>query len=86
MFKEPLFRITSTKSSAMLTQYSYRCAGTDTLKDKEKADERIFFTKQDGKFDYYPNCIYAKLRIYDFNKIQMVNNLLYREGIERFDE
>ena len=24
-------------------------AGTDTLKDKEKGDERIYFTKQDGK-------------------------------------
>lgn len=47
--KESIFRLSSVKSSKMLTQTAYRCAGSDTLKDKEKGDERIFFTKQDGK-------------------------------------
>lgn len=49
MLKESIFRLSSMRSSMMLTQTSYRCASNETLKDKEKGDERIFFTKQDGK-------------------------------------
>ena len=30
-------------------QVSVRSFASDTLKDKEKGDERIFFTKNDGK-------------------------------------
>lgn len=36
--------------SKSLIQAPIRLASGDVLKDKEKGDERIFFTKQDGKF------------------------------------
>lgn len=49
MFKESILRASAAKT---LTNTQFRCAGVDPLKDKEKGDERIYFTKQDGKFKF----------------------------------
>lgn len=51
VLKDSLLRLPLVRPA--LVQANYRFAGTDTLKDKEKGDERVFFTKQDGKSALY---------------------------------
>ena len=45
MAKESLLRASATRTLSVAPVRSF----ADVLKDKEKGDERIFFTKQDGK-------------------------------------
>ena len=70
---------------------AYRSFAADTLKDKEKGDERIFFTKNDGKWLYIINHL-QKSQTQNENNISyfkiflIVSNLIkddksfYREG------
>jgi hypothetical protein len=37
------------RAAVVRTPARFFAPGQDVLKDKEKGDERIFFTKQDGK-------------------------------------
>ena len=47
--KQALIAQRYTALRATTVQVSMRSFATDTLKDKEKGDERIYFTKNDGK-------------------------------------
>lgn len=47
--KQALLAQRYTALRATTVQVSMRSFAADTLKDKEKGDERIYFTKNDGK-------------------------------------
>jgi hypothetical protein len=47
--RDSLFRSSALRATSVLPQISMRSFATDTLNNKEKGDERVFFTKNDGK-------------------------------------
>lgn len=76
MVKESLLKASTAR---VLTAAPIRCAG-DILKDKEKGDESIYFTKQDGK---YFSLHYSLITISLFTTLKLlvdINMIEYREG------
>lgn len=88
--RDSVLRSSALRATSVFPQFSMRAFASNTLNDKEKGDERVFFTKNDGKFTLqWLNSELILLIPILLSELQMIWITLtfnYREGIEGFNE